>query len=215
MNTPFMRLKPFTASALALLLLGSLPLRAQDSDSDQQHHSFFHRLGNSLFRGTRKLEKSDTAPGVPSAPSEAPVAPPVKTTKRETTASQRRSSSSSESTSRSEADAPKPKPRRSVERDEQPEAKPVSTAKTTAPKPDAPSDKGAPTAASTSASPNPQDVRSSSPGDKPAEYPLGTQGHTSGFVKSPYPPHNELDARGMISGTLARDPTTGKIFRVP
>lgn len=38
---------------------------------------------------------------------------------------------------------------------------------------------------------------------------------TAGRVKSPYPPYNELDVTGLPSGSLATDPTTGKVFRVP
>ena len=34
-------------------------------------------------------------------------------------------------------------------------------------------------------------------------------------VKSPYPPHNLLDVSGLVSGSLAKDPTTGRIFRLP
>lgn len=47
------------------------------------------------------------------------------------------------------------------------------------------------------------------------DYPLATRTQKPGFVKSPYQPFNELDATEMNSGSLARDPTTGKIFRVP
>ncbi len=46
-------------------------------------------------------------------------------------------------------------------------------------------------------------------------FPTGTRSNKAGFVKSPYEPHNELDATGLSSGSLAKDPTTGKIFRVP
>jgi hypothetical protein len=46
-------------------------------------------------------------------------------------------------------------------------------------------------------------------------FPMGTRSNKAGFVKSPYAPHNELDATGLSSGSLAKDPTTGKIFRVP
>ena len=35
------------------------------------------------------------------------------------------------------------------------------------------------------------------------------------FVNSPYPPNRKLDVAGLSSGSLAKDPTTGKIFRVP
>ena len=40
-------------------------------------------------------------------------------------------------------------------------------------------------------------------------------GGRPGLVKSPFPPHGELDVSGMASGSLARDPVSGKLFRVP
>ncbi len=43
----------------------------------------------------------------------------------------------------------------------------------------------------------------------------GSKTTKDGRVKSPYPPYNELDVTGLRSGTLAMDPTTGKVFRVP
>lgn len=36
-----------------------------------------------------------------------------------------------------------------------------------------------------------------------------------GFVKSPFAPYVPLDVQGLPSGTLAKDPVTGKLFRVP
>ena len=36
-----------------------------------------------------------------------------------------------------------------------------------------------------------------------------------GKVKSPFAPYNTLDVDGLSTGSLARDPSTGKIFRVP
>lgn len=47
------------------------------------------------------------------------------------------------------------------------------------------------------------------------EFPVGTVGKKAGRVVSPYPPHNELDVRGLPSGSLALDPTTQKVFKVP
>lgn len=47
------------------------------------------------------------------------------------------------------------------------------------------------------------------------EFPIGTVGKKAGRVVSPYPPHNELDVRGLPSGSLALDPTTQKVFKVP
>ena len=37
----------------------------------------------------------------------------------------------------------------------------------------------------------------------------------TGWVKSPFPPYNTLDVAGISSGSLAKDPSTGRIFRVP
>ena len=36
-----------------------------------------------------------------------------------------------------------------------------------------------------------------------------------GFVYSPYPPNRLVDVRGVPSGALVRDPSTGGIFRRP
>jgi hypothetical protein len=47
------------------------------------------------------------------------------------------------------------------------------------------------------------------------EFPVGTVGKKPGRVVSPYAPHNELDVRGLPSGSLALDPTTQKVFKVP
>lgn len=49
----------------------------------------------------------------------------------------------------------------------------------------------------------------------PATVPYATKTNTPGRAKSPYPPHRELDVSGMKSGSMAKDPTTGKVFRVP
>ena len=43
----------------------------------------------------------------------------------------------------------------------------------------------------------------------------GSRTGKDGRVKSPYPPYNELDVSGLPTGSLAMDPTTGKVFRVP
>jgi len=52
---------------------------------------------------------------------------------------------------------------------------------------------------------------------KPGEsaYPVAIPTHRLGRVKSPYPPHRELDVTGLPPGSLAKDPVTGKIFRLP
>lgn len=44
---------------------------------------------------------------------------------------------------------------------------------------------------------------------------VGSKTGKPGRVKSPYPPYNELDVTGLASGSLAMDPTTKKVFRVP
>ncbi len=47
-------------------------------------------------------------------------------------------------------------------------------------------------------------------------YPTGTRNPDNpGSVVSPYPPHNALDVSGLSSGSLAVDPTTKKVFRIP
>ena len=49
----------------------------------------------------------------------------------------------------------------------------------------------------------------------PIAYPEARRTGNPNRVKSPYAPHNELDIAGLESGSLAMDPTTNKIFRVP
>jgi hypothetical protein len=57
--------------------------------------------------------------------------------------------------------------------------------------------------------------KTNSPAAEGKNYPLASRAEKPGFLKSPFEPFNELDATGLASGTLARDPTTGKVFRVP
>jgi hypothetical protein len=64
-----------------------------------------------------------------------------------------------------------------------------------------------------SASPSPPPAPA--PKLDPASVPYGTKTSTPGRAKSPYPPYRELDVSGMRSGSMAKDPTTGKVFRVP
>jgi hypothetical protein len=45
--------------------------------------------------------------------------------------------------------------------------------------------------------------------------PMASRGSKPGRVKIPFPPYNELDVSGLSSGSLAKDPTTGKVFRIP
>jgi hypothetical protein len=46
-------------------------------------------------------------------------------------------------------------------------------------------------------------------------YPVATPTKRLGRVKSPYPPNSELNVTGLNPGSLARDPVSGKIFRLP
>jgi hypothetical protein len=48
-----------------------------------------------------------------------------------------------------------------------------------------------------------------------SDVPVAEKTDKSGYVKSPFPPHNLIDVTGMPKGSLAKDPTTMKIFRVP
>jgi hypothetical protein len=57
--------------------------------------------------------------------------------------------------------------------------------------------------------------RSSSTKLDPKDIPTATKGSRTGRVKIPFPPYSELDVSGMPSGSLAKDPTSGKIFRLP
>lgn len=63
-----------------------------------------------------------------------------------------------------------------------------------------------PPAPATVPSPKPSDGR---------DIPVATKASKPGRVKVPFPPYNELDVSGMVSGSLAKDPTSGKVFRVP
>ena len=57
---------------------------------------------------------------------------------------------------------------------------------------------------------------SAASGASEGTFPTGTvSAARPGTVVSPYPPHNELDVSGLPSGSLAVDPTTKKVFRVP
>ena len=47
------------------------------------------------------------------------------------------------------------------------------------------------------------------------EFPTATASGKPGRVISPYAPHNELDVQGLPSGSLALDPTTQKVFKLP
>jgi hypothetical protein len=47
------------------------------------------------------------------------------------------------------------------------------------------------------------------------DYPYAERTSTPGEVLSPYSPYNVMDVHGLRSGSLARDPSCGKMFRVP
>jgi hypothetical protein len=54
------------------------------------------------------------------------------------------------------------------------------------------------------------------PQSKPRqEYPVAEATENPGRVISPYAPYNVIDVEGFKSGALAKDPSNGKIFRVP
>lgn len=48
-----------------------------------------------------------------------------------------------------------------------------------------------------------------------SDYPYAEPTSTRGEVLSPYTPYNVIDVRGLRSGSLAKDPSCGKIFRIP
>ena len=68
-------------------------------------------------------------------------------------------------------------------------------------------------------SPEPQGDNDSEPAPaapKPRqEYPTAERTEQPGRVLSPYKPYNVIDVEGFKSGQLAKDPSNGKIFRVP
>lgn len=47
------------------------------------------------------------------------------------------------------------------------------------------------------------------------EHPVAKTTANPDQVLSPYPPYNVIDVSGFKSGQLARDPSNGKIFRIP
>lgn len=53
------------------------------------------------------------------------------------------------------------------------------------------------------------------PKTDPNDIKTATRAKTAGRVKSPYPPYTELDVSGLNPGSLAKDPTNGKVFRIP
>jgi hypothetical protein len=63
--------------------------------------------------------------------------------------------------------------------------------------------------------PEPTKPKQNEPTAPQDDTPMGTKGSRPGRAKSPYPPYNELDVGGLESGSMALDPTTNKVFRVP
>ena len=64
------------------------------------------------------------------------------------------------------------------------------------------------------------DPRVEIPDTKPAPaprptYPEAKRAADPRYVISPYAPYNVIDVEGFKSGALAKDPSNGKIFRVP
>ena len=47
------------------------------------------------------------------------------------------------------------------------------------------------------------------------QYPMAERTANPNQVLSPYPPYNVIDVEGFRTGQLAKDPSNGKIFRVP
>ncbi len=47
------------------------------------------------------------------------------------------------------------------------------------------------------------------------QYPLAERTNNPNQVLSPYSPYNVIDVEGFRPGQLAKDPSNGKIFRVP
>ena len=48
-----------------------------------------------------------------------------------------------------------------------------------------------------------------------ARYPTAERTNNPNQVLSPYAPYNVIDVEGFRSGQLAKDPSNGKIFRIP
>jgi hypothetical protein len=47
------------------------------------------------------------------------------------------------------------------------------------------------------------------------QYPIAERTDNPSRVLSPYAPYNVIDVQGFRSGQLAKDPSNGKIFRIP
>ena len=76
-------------------------------------------------------------------------------------------------------------------------------------------DTPAPTPTTTSTPPVENKTPAPPPASNTSATLTGSKTSKEGRVKSPYSPFNELDVTGLPPGSLAMDPTTGKVFRVP
>lgn len=63
--------------------------------------------------------------------------------------------------------------------------------------------------------PPPRDQGGSAPPPPRRDYPSAQRTSNPDEVLSPYPPHHRINVEGFSPGQLAKDPKTGKIFRVP
>lgn len=62
----------------------------------------------------------------------------------------------------------------------------------------------------------PKELPPAAPSSAPRkDVPSATRVGKPGRVKSPFAPYAELDVTGLASGSLAKDPGTGQVFRVP
>lgn len=64
-------------------------------------------------------------------------------------------------------------------------------------------------------SPKTEVKKSGTTNGKTTDFPKASKTKKEGVVLSPYPPYDLLDVNGLDSGSLAKDPKTGQIFRVP
>jgi len=63
--------------------------------------------------------------------------------------------------------------------------------------------------------PGPSAPSAPAPAPKRTEYPVAERTSNPNQVLSPYAPYNVIDVGGFKSGQLAKDPSNGKIFRIP
>jgi hypothetical protein len=95
---------------------------------------------------------------------------------------------------------------------------PSQTTDTDSDKPTPPGDQTPAPPDETPAPPSPSPKNQPEPpaeSQKTSDAPTAAKGSRPGRVKSPFQPGREIDVSGIPSGTLAKDPNTGKVFRVP